>query len=98
MSAANGTPIETFGERMLRFGAKGLRGKAEMKFMMADVRKPLAAVSAIVAAGNEVVFGAGEKGSFIRNPRTGEKVHLKEERGTYTMEVDPGPPGFTGQA
>ena len=69
-----------------------------MKLMVADVRKPLAAVSAIVAAGNEVVFGAGERGSFIRNPRTGEKVHLKEERGTYTMEVDPGPPGFTGQA
>ena len=61
LEAANGTPIKTFGERMVQFGVRGLKGKAGMKFMVADVQKPLAAVSAIVAAGNEVVFRAGEK-------------------------------------
>ena len=83
---------------MVRFGVEGVKGKAGMRFVLSDVQKPLAAVSAIVAAGNEAVFRSGVNDSFIRNPRTGEKAPLRRERGTYTMEVEVDDPGFTGQA
>ena len=98
LEAANGTPIETYGEKLVKFEMEGVKGKAGVKFLMTDVQKPLAAVSAIVEAGNEVVFRSGTNDSFIRNPKTGEKVQLKRERGTYTMEVVVDDPGFSGQA
>ena len=98
LEAANGTPIETYGEKLVRFEMEGVKGKAGMKFLMTDVRKPLAAVSAIVEAGNEVVFKPGVYDSFILNPRTGEKVQLKREKGTYTMEVEVEDMDFSGRA
>ena len=98
LEAANGTPIETYGEKLVKFEMEGVKGKAGMRFLMTDVQKPLAAVSAIVEAGNEVVFRNGTHDSFIRNPRTGEKVQLKRERGTYTMEVVVDDPDFSGRA
>lgn len=98
LEAANGTPIETYGERLVKFGMEGVKDKAGMKFLMTDVKKPLAAVSAIVEAGNEVVFRPGVWDSFILNPRTGEKVPLKRERGTYTLEVEVDESDFSGRA
>jgi hypothetical protein len=50
--------------------------------------KTLAAVSAIVAAGNIVVFKPTKHGSFIQNEKTGSKVWLTGEKGTYTMEAE----------
>ena len=98
LEAANGTPIKTYGEKQVKFEMDGVTGKAGMKFLVSDVQKPLAAVSAIVEAGNEVVFKPGARDSFILNPRTGEKVQLKREKGTYTMEVEVEDAGFSGQA
>ena len=98
LEAANGTPIETYGEKLVKFEMDGVKSKAGMRFLVTDVRKPLAAVSAIVEAGNEVVFKPGARDSFILNPRTGEKVQLKREKGTYTMEVEVEDAGFSGQA
>ena len=98
MEAANGTPIETYGEKLVKFEMEGVKGKAGMKFLMTDVRKPLAAVSAIVEAGNEVVFKPGVNDSFILNPQTGKKVQLKRERGTYTMEVEVEDAHLSGRA
>ena len=98
LEAANGTPIETYGEKLVKFEMEGVEGKAGMKFLMTDVQKPLAAVSAIVEAGNEVVFKQGANDSFILNPKTGEKVRLKRERGTYTMEVEVEDLDFIGRA
>ena len=57
-----------------------------MEFVVTDVTKPLAAVSAIVEAGNRVVFD--KQGSFVQNTTTGERIELTCEKGTYTMEVD----------
>ena len=87
----------------------GVRNQGEMNFVVTDVKKPLAAVSAIVEAGNEVVFKPGKHDSFISNPKTGERITLRRERGTYTMDVeleglllggeDPGASAdFSGQA
>ena len=98
LEAANGTPIKTYGEKLVKFEMDGVTGKAGMKFLVSDVQKPLAAVSAIVEAGNEVVFRKGARDSYILNPKTGEKAKLKRERGTYTMEVTLDDPVFGGQA
>ncbi len=51
-------------------------------------KETLAAVSAIVAAGNIVVFKPAKHGSFIQNEKTGSKVWLTGEKGTYTMEAE----------
>ena len=42
-----------------------------MRFLDADMRRPLGAVSAIVDEGNIVVFS--KSGSFIQNDATGER-------------------------
>ena len=46
-----------------------------MKFLDADVKKPLAAVSAIVDEGNIVMLSAD--GGFIKNVATGEEIKIK---------------------
>ena len=58
-----------------------------MNFLVTDVKKPLAAVSAIVDEGNVVVFGPGPWGSFIQNVGSGEKIFMERKRGTYVMRV-----------
>ena len=98
LEAANGTPIKTYGEKLVKFEMDGVTCKAGMESLVSDVQKPLAAVSAIVEAGNEVVFKRGARDSYILNPKTGERAKLKKERGTYTMEVTVDDPGFSGQA
>ena len=59
-----------------------------MRFLDADVRRPLRAVCAIVDGGNTVVFSAA--GSKIVNDSTGDEIHLARKGGVYvmTLEVD----------
>ena len=45
-----------------------------MKFLDADVKRPLASVSAIVDEGNVVVFGQHK--SFIENVSTGQRIPM----------------------
>ena len=40
----------------------------------------------IVDKGNRVVFD--ESGSYILNKKTGEKIELERERGTFVMTVE----------
>ncbi len=88
LEAANGTPIKKYGEKFLSFRTDGAKEDCEMKFLITDVKKTLAAVSAIVAAGNIVVFKPTKHGSFIQNEKTGSKVWLTGEKGTYSMEAE----------
>ena len=67
LAAANGSPIRVEGDARLEFIRDGM--KCSMKFLDADVKRPLASVSAIVDEGNVVVFGQHE--SFIENVSTG---------------------------
>ncbi len=54
----------------------------------ADVGEPLASVSRILDKGSRVVFSRGPGGSFVENEETAEWMPLKEERGTFILEVD----------
>ena len=67
LAAANGSPILVEGDARLEFIRDGM--KCSMKFLDADVKRPLASVSAIVDEGNAVVFGQHE--SLIKNVSTG---------------------------
>ena len=73
---------------MSTFNTKDSATQKAIKFQVTDVKKPLVSVARIVEKGNEVHFGPGKDGNFIRNLRTGEKIPLKRKRGGYVMEVD----------
>lgn len=86
--AANGARMETLGEKRARFRRSGEAGINGITFQVTDVAKPLAAVSRILDKGNRVVFNRGAEGSYIENVSTGEWMPLKEEKGTFVLEVD----------
>ena len=69
---------------MLEFEMKGR--KCCMKFLDADVKKPLGSVSAMVEEGNTVVFSK-RWGSYVENDLTGEKIPLEHKNGTYVMAL-----------
>ena len=49
-----------------------------MKFLDADVKRPLASVRAIVDEGNIVVLGLQE--SYIENTSTGERIPMNRKK------------------
>jgi hypothetical protein len=57
-----------------------------MKFHVAAVQRPLASAVKVVQAGNRVVMSS--TGSFIENERTGERMPLRVERGTFVFDVE----------
>ena len=58
-------------------------------FLDADVKRPLASVSAIVDEGNVVVFGQDE--SFIENTNTGQRIPMSRRDGVFVMRLDAQP-------
>ena len=60
-----------------------------MKFLDADVRRPLASVSAIVDEGNVVEFGQHE--SFIENVSTGQRIPMWRRTGVFVTRLDTQP-------
>ena len=85
--AADGTEIKNYGVNTVEFKAGARRIMCSMKFNVADVRKPLAAVSAMVDAGNRVVFEKRDTGSYVENLSNGERIYLERKRGVYGMKV-----------
>ena len=84
LAAANGSPIEVNGEAALHFRREGR--KCVMRFLDADVRRPLGSVSAIVDEGNSVVFSRRE--SYIMNDATGEKIPMRRKGGVFVIELE----------
>ena len=58
-----------------------------MKFLDADVKKPLGSVSAMEDEGNTVVFSR-KWGSYVENDETGERIPMVRKAGTYVMVLD----------
>ena len=82
--AANGERMPNYGTTEVAFEKDGKLRK--MNFSVTDCKKPLASVSKIVDKGNRVVFDEDE--SYILNKKTGEKIALERDRGTYVMVVE----------
>ena len=87
-AAANGNGMTHYGQKTLSFGTKGTQKRKAMRFQVTDVKKPLASVARIIDEGSRVVFGPGAGGCFIENLRTGEKIPMTRERGSFVLEGD----------
>ena len=83
--AANGTEIEVAGEAVLEFDRQGKR--CSMKFLDADVKKPLEAISAMNDEGNTVVFSK-KWGNFVERDEKGERIPLERRGGTFVMVMN----------
>ena len=84
LAAANGSPIRVEGYSNLAFERGGRR--SNMKFLDADVRRPLASVSAIVDEENVVVFGPQE--AYIENTSTAQRIPKCRRKGVSVVQLD----------
>ena len=57
-----------------------------MRFLDADVKRPLASVSAIVDEGKVVVFGPQD--SYIENISTGQRIPASRRKGVFMVHLD----------
>ena len=82
--AANGTRIKNLGEMAVNFlSPEGHR--CSLPVQVAEVEKPLVAVSQLAAAGNVVELGSD--GGCITNKRTGMKLNLTRRDGVYVLPM-----------
>ena len=86
----------------MRFRRDGAEGVCGIKFQVTDVGKPLASVSRILDKGNSVIFTRNSGGSYIVNEKTREKIPIREEKGTFVIDVEflepeQGVQGFPGR-
>ena len=86
--AANGGKMENLGEKKVRFRRDGSSHVNSIVFQVTEVGKPLASVSRILDKGNSVVFSRNGEGSYIINEKTRERIPIKEEKGTFVMDVE----------
>ncbi len=91
--------MDNLGEKKVRFRRGGSAAVSSITFQVTGVNKPLAAVSRILDKGNTVVFSRSGEGSFIKNEKSGEKIPILEEKGTFVLDVEFMEPavGFTRQ-
>ena len=57
-----------------------------MKFLDADVKRPLACGSAIIHDGNVVVFGP--KDSYIETTSTGKGIQMSRRTGVFVVQLE----------
>ena len=98
--AANGGRIPNQGEMVLDFLTRE-RHRGHIAFQVADVKRPLLAVSTLARSGNEVTFT--DNGGAITHTKTGHKTTCVEKDGVYVLEIlvapaTAGGPGGTGVA
>ena len=82
--AANGSPIEAFGERSLK-GVTDNWYPFNIKAQVAAVKSPLGSVMHMVKAGNRLVFDS--QGSFMQNKITGQTLKIHERNGGFEMDL-----------
>ena len=67
--------------------AEGMTRLSALRFNVANVAKALASAVKVVKAGNLVVMHPDPEKCFIQNISTGERMKLREEKGTYVFDV-----------
>ncbi len=83
LAAANGTEIAVMGEVELEFVRSGRT--CSMMFLDANVKRPLASVSAIIGQGNRAVFDPRE--SYVESVSTGQRLPMLRKRGVFVTEL-----------
>ncbi len=95
--AADGAKIPDKGERKINVLTEMGRKKT-MRFALAKVTKPLAAVGEMTEIGHRVVFDdVDPEGSYILDHRTNEKIVMRKEAGVYVVEMWVAPPDVEDQ-
>ena len=69
-------------------GTKRLSRESGMRFNVAKVQKPLASAAKVVEAGNRISTVPKPQDNYIENTKTGEKIELRVDRGTYVFDVE----------
>jgi hypothetical protein len=65
-----------------------LTRESSMDFNVADVGKPLASAVKVCQAGNRVLLSPEPGGSYIENIKSGERMELRVEKGTFVFDVE----------
>ena len=87
--SANGGRIPNQGEVKLNFITRE-RHRCNIDFQVADVKRPLLAVSTLTRAGNDVTFDAD--GGKIINRKTKRTMSFVKRDGIYVLEILVAPP------
>ena len=66
---------------------EGMTRLSALRFNVADVAKALASTVKVVKAGNLVVMHPDPEKCFIQNILNGERMKLREEKGSYVFDV-----------
>ena len=83
LAAASGGPIQVEGGARLEFVRDG--NKCNVKFLDADVKRPLASVSAIVDEGNVVVFGSPNR---TEDTSTDQRIPMCGRQCVFVVQLD----------
>ena len=86
---ANGARIPNLGEVSLDFVTRA-RKRGRMVFQVADVKKPLLAVSTLARTGHDVIFS--DTGGKVINRKTKQELPFVKRNGIYVLEVLVAPP------
>ena len=97
-TAADGSPLPNLGEQTLNvITDEGL--ETQVKYQMAEVTRPLCAVSRICDKGARVAFEAN--GGYIENIKSGVKTEFARENNVYVLGMwtwQPGASDFPRQS
>ena len=88
-TVADGGKVPNLGETEVHILTRE-RARGSIVFQVADIQKPILAVSALTKQGNAVSFT--ETGGTIRHLRTGRTMHFRKVRGVYVLKVLAAPP------
>jgi hypothetical protein len=82
--AANNTLIKNYGEKRLT-GFTDKNDDFSMNVQVTDVKRNLASFNKMVEQGKDVILS--QKGSFIKDPKSGKVINLNMDKGTPTFDV-----------
>ena len=88
-SAANGSVIHNYGQRVIR-GRSEEGAEITMPIQVADVGKVLGSAREFLDTGNRIVLDRDKSGkpcSYIEHKATGHRTVVKERRGMFQFEI-----------
>jgi hypothetical protein len=85
---ASGDGMGHYGKKQVHFKTKESKTVAGMNFEVTDVCKPLAAVWRLAEKNHLVQFGPAPEDCFIKNKETGNKIFMKQKKGSYVLQVE----------
>ncbi len=86
--AANGEDLRYRGSKDIQFRPGGGGATCSMEFRVTNSTKSLASAMAVVKSVNRVILD--QRGSYIENKLTKERIELLELGGAFVFDIEPG--------